>query len=162
MLDDINTIAFRSEAPDHISSWKQFCKTPTSMFHTLSLFRQLTSAIAHLNSLGIIHRDVHPTRLHMHNNLLKFNLIGLPYNFKKLTKKSNFSGHISYSAPEFISDKPTFGINSDTWSLGCCLYYLVTKKDPFEGKSIQETKNNIANLRLDPSDSLKYHDNILI
>lgn len=98
----------------------------------------------------------------MHNGLLKFNLIGLPYNFKKLTKKSNFSGHISYSAPEFIADKPTFGVNSDTWSLGCCLYYLATKKDPFEGKSIQETKNNIFNLRLDPSDSLKFHDNIVI
>lgn len=104
---------------------------------------------------------MHPTRLHLHNGLLKFNIIGLPYNFKKLTKKSNFSGHISYSAPEFITEKPSFGVNSDTWSLGCCLYYLVTKKDPFEGKSIQETKNNILNLRLDTSDSLKFHDNIL-
>lgn len=53
-------------------------------------------------------------------------------------------------------------MNSDTWSLGCCLYYLVTKKDPFEGKSIQETKHNILNLRLDPSDSLKFHDNTLV
>ena len=28
-----------------------------SLFHTLSIFRQLTSAIAHLNGIGIIHRD---------------------------------------------------------------------------------------------------------
>ena len=85
LLSDINTLIFRSDAPDHISTWKQFCKTQFSMFHTLSLFRQLTSAIAHLNSLGIIHRDVHPTRLHLHNGILKFNMIGLPYNYKKLT-----------------------------------------------------------------------------
>jgi protein-serine/threonine kinase len=104
ILENINTIAFRSDAPDHISTWKQFCKTQMSLFHTLSIFRQLTSAIAHLNGIGIIHRDVHPTRLHMHNGILKFNIIGLPYNFKKLMKSSNFSGHISYSAPELISE----------------------------------------------------------
>jgi len=103
-LDGINTICFRTDAPEHISSWKQFCKTPMSLFHTLSLFRQLTSAVAVLNNSGIIHRDVHPTRIHMKNGILKFNIIGLPYNFKKLMKNTNYSGHVSYSAPELISD----------------------------------------------------------
>lgn len=102
-----------------------------SLFHTLSLFRQLTSAVAHLNSQGVIHRDVHPTRLHFRNGILKFNFIGLPYNFKKLFKNPNYSGHMSYSAPEMIVESNGFGKNSDTWSLGCCLYYLVIKKDPF-------------------------------
>jgi len=132
MLTDIQTLVFRSESPDHISSWKQFCKNEMSLFHTLSLFRQLTSGIAHLNSLGIIHRDVHPTRLHMHNSILKFNAIGLPYNFKKLVKNQNYSGHVSYSAPELINEVQKIDCNSDTWSLGCCLYYLATKNDPFQ------------------------------
>ena len=127
MLEEINTLVFRTECPDHISSWKQFCKTELSAFQTLSLFRQLASAIAHLNSHGIIHRDVHPTRLHLHNGILKFNMIGLPYNYKKLLKRPNFSGHVNYSAPEFILESQDFKENSDTWSLGCCLYYLVTK-----------------------------------
>jgi hypothetical protein len=39
MLDDVQTLVFRSESPDHISTWKQFCKTEMSLFHTLSLFR---------------------------------------------------------------------------------------------------------------------------
>lgn len=98
-----------------------------SLFHTLSLFRQLTNAVAHLNSLGITHRDVHPTRLHMYNGMLKFNMIGLPYNLKKLVKNPNYSGHVSYSAPELIKEQPTFDSNIDTWALGCSLYYLVTK-----------------------------------
>jgi serine/threonine protein kinase len=127
ILKPIETICFRTESPDHISSWKQFCKTQMSLFHTLSIFRQLTGAIAHLNAHGIIHRDVHPTRLHIHNGLLKFNTIGLPYNFKKLLKNPNYSGHVSYSAPELINENSDFSYNSDTWSLGCCLYYLVTK-----------------------------------
>lgn len=52
-----------------------------------------------------MHRDVHPTRLHMHNGILKFNMIGLPYNYKKLLKNPNYSGHVSYSAPEMILEE---------------------------------------------------------
>ena len=102
ILDSVNTVGFRTEAPDHISNWKQFCKIEMSLFNILSIFRQLACAVAHLNSKGIIHRDVHPTRLHMHNGILKFNTIGLPYNFKKLLKSPNYSGHVTYSAPEMI------------------------------------------------------------
>lgn len=131
-----------------------------SAFHTLSIFRQLTAAIAHLNSHGIIHRDVHPTRLHLYNGILKFNMIGLPYNFKKLLKKPNYSGHVNYSAPEFIYERNDFKENSDTWSLGCCLYYLVTKQDPFEGRSVTETKKFIISLKLDRFNLLGQHDKI--
>jgi serine/threonine protein kinase len=115
--------------------------------------------VAHLHSLGIIHRDVHPTRLHYNNGVCKFNLIGLPYNFKKLLKCTNYSGHVNYSAPEIISEESSnattplenddfvgegnFTEKAETWSLGCCLYYLVTKMDPFEGASVRETKVNI-------------------
>lgn len=38
-LENINTVAFRTDSPDHISTWKQFCKTEMSLFHTLSIFR---------------------------------------------------------------------------------------------------------------------------
>ncbi len=86
VLRDINTVALRTEAPDHISTWKQFSKTEISLFQTLSIFRQLASALVCLNENGIIHRDVHPTRLHMHNGILKFNIFGLPYNLKKLMR----------------------------------------------------------------------------
>lgn len=120
-----------------------------SLFHTLSIFRQLTSAVAYLNSKGVIHRDVHPTRLHLFNSILKFNAIGLPYNFKKIIKSPNYSGHVSYSAPELISETHKINFNSDTWSLGCCLYYLVTKQDPFQARTVEETKAMIMSLRLD-------------
>jgi serine/threonine protein kinase len=84
--------------------WKQFCKTQMSLFHTLSIFRQLVSAVAALNERGIVHRDVHPTRIHFLNGMVKFNIIGLPYNFKKLMKNNNYSGHVTYSAPELITE----------------------------------------------------------
>ena len=40
----------------------------------------------------------------------------------------------------------------DVWSLGCCLYYFVVKKDPFEGanqdKQHVRTKQNIMNMTI--------------
>lgn len=48
---------------------------------------------------------------------------------------------------EYIGEG-NFTEKSETWSLGCCLYYLVTKMDPFEGQSVKETKLNIQNLKL--------------
>jgi serine/threonine protein kinase len=104
---------------------------------------------------------VHPTRIHYNNGLAKFNLVGLPYNFKKLLKCMNFSGHVNYTSPEIISEEQNFSNTDDfnndetsiftakaeTWSLGCCLFNLATKKDPFEGQTAIETKSNILNMK---------------
>jgi len=64
-------------------------------------------------------------------------------------KRENFSGHINYSAPELILEKQLFTSKVDVWSLGCCLYYLVMKKDPFDGSDPNEIKRNILNMSLD-------------
>jgi serine/threonine protein kinase len=39
LLQDVQTLVVKTESPDHISTWKQFCKTQMSLFHTLSIFR---------------------------------------------------------------------------------------------------------------------------
>lgn len=77
--------------------------------------------------------------------MTKINLVGMPYNFKKLIKKEVFCGHINYSAPEMIEEQPILSTKIDIWSLGCCLYYLSTKNDPFEGRNPKEIKYNIMN-----------------
>ena len=59
----------------------------------------------------------------------------MPFNFKKLLKRENFSGHVNYSAPELILEKMYFSTKVDVWSLGCCIYYMIVKKDPFDGKT---------------------------
>lgn len=40
-------------------------------------------------------------------------------------------------------------VKVDIWSLGCCLYYLYTKRDPFDGQNPNEIKNNIRNGKID-------------
>jgi serine/threonine protein kinase len=92
----------------------------------------------------LYHRDVHPSRIHIFKGkIIKYNSIGLPYSFKKLLKRENFSGHVNYSAPELILEQNHFSGKVDIWSLGCCAYYIMTKKDPFNGRYPNETKYNI-------------------
>ena len=145
---------FSSEAPDHISSWKSFCKRPTTLVQMISIFRQLCEGIKHIHESGLIFRDVHPTRIHLCNGIIKFNLVGMPYNFKKLLKNESFSGHLNYSAPEILEHGQENMLTNkvDVWSLGCCLYYLSTKRDPYDGSNPGEIKNNIRTGRLDRFD----------
>jgi len=94
---------------------------------------------------------VHPTRIHLRHGVIKFNLIGMPYNFKKLLKNESFSGHLNYSAPEILESGQENNLTSkiDIWSLGCCLYYISTKRDPFDGNNPHNIKHNIRNMKLD-------------
>ena len=73
---------------------------------------------------------------------------------------------MSYSAPEIITDQQNlltdtpitetatesserqYTEKAETWSLGCCLYYLASKVDPFEGATVKDTKQNILKLKL--------------
>lgn len=105
----------------------------------------------HIHERGYIFRDIHPTRIHLQNGITKLNLIGMPYNFKKLLKNESFSGHLNYSAPEILEHghENYLSPKVDIWSLGCCLYYLATKRDPFDGKNPNEIKNNIRNVKID-------------
>lgn len=126
-----------TECPEHISYWKCFCKKATTLEQTLSLFRQLTEGMHYIHEQGHIFRDMHPTRIHLCKGTAKINLVGMPYNFKKLLKNDNFSGHLNYSAPEVLKCQASQSLTNkvDIWSLGCCFYYLVTKRDPFDGSS---------------------------
>ena len=57
----------------------------------------------------------------------------MPYNFKKLLKNKSFCGHLNYSPPEMLNDQSeNLTEKVDIWALGCCLYNLSSKKDPFD------------------------------
>ena len=129
------------EAPTVINQWKTYCKKKFTNDEIITIMRQLASGVEFLHSLNFVHRDIHPSRIQQfEGGVIKFNPIGLPYNFKKLLKRDNFSGHINYSAPELILENNEFSQKVDVWALGCTLYYLIMKRDPFDGKDPREIK----------------------
>lgn len=150
VIMDGNKLYFQTEAPDNASTcWKAFCKKKFTTIEILMIFRQMCHVLHYLHSNDLIHRDVHPTRLHLVKGKAKFNFIGMPYNYKKLLKKENFSGHINYSPPELILEQMNFSDKVDVWSLGWWLYFLVAKKDPFEGKDPKTIKDSILKCAID-------------
>jgi serine/threonine protein kinase len=116
----------------------------------LCIFRQMCLAVARVHEQGLIHRDIHPTRINLIGTAVKLNLVGMPYNFKKLFKSETFCGHLNYSAPETLADDvDQLTEKVDIWALGCCLYFLAVKRDPFEAATPDEIKRNIRNLQID-------------
>ena len=75
----------------------------------------------------------------------------MPYNFKKLLKNESFSGHLNYSPPEILEHGSEHMLTNkiDIWALGCCLYYLATKRDPFDGANPGEIKDSIRKGKID-------------
>ena len=53
-----------------------------------------------------------------------------------------------YISPEMCEGK-VYDEKSDIWALGCCLYYILYKRDPFEGKEPMEVKQRILNFTMD-------------
>jgi eukaryotic-like serine/threonine-protein kinase len=102
------------------------------------------TALAVAHELGIVHRDVKPTNLMITRGgrckLTDFGLVRLsdpndPFDF---TDRS--VGTPKFVAPELIRRKdPTSAV--DVYSLGTTLYYALTGKPPYVGKTILEILN---------------------
>ena len=116
-------------------TWKNYCKKKFTEEEIFDIVKRISGGLQALHQRNIIHRDVHPSKIQYFANQglngvfyptehVKFNPIGMPFNFKKLLKRDNFSGHVNYSSPELILEKEIFSNKVDVWSLGCCIYYL--------------------------------------
>ena len=144
MIQD-KLIFIEMEMPKVVSQWKSYCKRKLSTQETIDSFHNLVQAVNFLHSQGFTHRDVHPSRVQQMQDRVKFNLVGFPYNFKKLLKREDFSGHINYSATELILEKADLSNKIDLWALGCTLFFMLHKKDSFDGRDPNEIKKNILN-----------------
>lgn len=96
-----------------------------------SIFHQVVSAIAHLHSLGIVHRDIKDENVIV-DELGVCQLID--FGSAAYSRKGPFDvfvGTVDYAAPEILQGQPFEGPPQDVWALGVLLYTIVYKENPF-------------------------------
>ncbi len=100
--------------------------------------KQLCDALQHAHDKGIVHRDLKPSNLMVSSQgVLKLTDFGIAKDtdVTALTGANSTIGTAAYMSPEQCRGDKTLGPKSDLYSLGVCLYELLTGKKPFVGES---------------------------
>jgi serine/threonine-protein kinase len=109
---------------------------------------QACEAFAEAHSLGMIHRDIKPKNLYLTRTvdgrpLVKVLDFGLAKTIGQmgdvsLTATSAVFGSPQYMSPEQMRSAKDVDTRSDIWSIGVCLYELLTTRVPFDAPGLAE------------------------
>jgi len=157
-----NTHFLVSEFVDGVSLRQRLNGDTVTLSETLEIALQIASALQAAHEAGIIHRDIKPDNLMLRADgyvkVLDFGLAKLSepgavatgsvsdpeaQTRKHLqTQAGIIMGTVAYMSPEqargLAVDKRT-----DIWSLGCVLYEMLSRQQPFDGETITDTLANI-------------------
>lgn len=110
---------------------------------------QASEALAEAHGLGMIHRDVKLKNLFLTHTVdgeplvkvLDFGLAKLvgAKEDVSLTNANAIFGSPQYMSPEQMRSAKKADFRSDVWSIGICLYELLTGRVPFEAETIADT-----------------------
>lgn len=111
---------------------------------------EITLALQHLHSLGIIYRDLKPENIMLnkegHVVLTDFGLCKESiYNRDDVTH--TFCGTIEYMAPEVLS-REGHGKSVDWWSLGALMFDMLTGSPPFCSSNRKKTMEKILRAKI--------------
>jgi serine/threonine protein kinase len=108
---------------------------PMPLKQALGIAMQVAQALAYIASYDIVHRDIKPANIMLtQNNVVKLGDFGFLYSkHEKALKSAGYVvGTPDYISPEQASGNPV-DFRSDIYSLGVCLYQMLTGDLPYSG-----------------------------
>ncbi|HUG17353.1 MAG TPA: SUMF1/EgtB/PvdO family nonheme iron enzyme [Planctomycetaceae bacterium] len=134
----------------------------------VDIIRQAAKGLGYAHEQGVIHRDIKPGNLlwdqHGNVKILDMGLARFAENpldveeVSALTQSGTIMGTVDYMSPEQALDTRTAGPQSDVYSIGCTLFYLLIGRPMF----IEETvmKRLMAKQSQTPPPLSKFRDDI--
>jgi hypothetical protein len=118
---------------------------PLPAARAIHLLRQVCGALGEAHAVGLIHRDIKPANvivcqrggLHDVVKLLDFGLVRIQEvgeDGERLTQEGALAGTPAYMSPEQSAGDNDLDARSDTYSVGCLAYFLLTGQPPFAAR----------------------------
>ena len=116
------------------------------MSQVVGIIADVADALDYAHQNNIVHRDIKPANLMiLKNGAIKVTDFGIArITDQSKTATGTVLGTPSYMSPEQLAGKKVDG-RSDIFSLGVCLYELLTGEKPFTGDSVATLVTSIVN-----------------
>ena len=117
-------------------------ETQLPIEEAIGIVRQVASALAHAHAQGLVHRDVKPENILLHEGEAMVTDFGIALAAgagpgERLTEAGLMVGTPEYMSPEQAAGERTLDARSDIYSLGCVLYELLAGEPPYTGPTAQ-------------------------
>ena len=117
----------------------------------LTIFAQVGDAVHYAHLRGIIHRDIKPENVIVgmfgEVNLIDWGeakIWGMPYDDGDERHSQVRSGTPLYMSPEQVQGNRSVDERSDIFSMGIVMYEMLAQREPFRGRAVKETFDNIV------------------
>ncbi|KDE40893.1 Serine/threonine protein kinase PrkC, regulator of stationary phase [Nitrincola lacisaponensis] len=148
-VDEVHFILMQHFESRNLESWLED-NPDLSIEQALRIVDQLLQAIEHAHAKGIYHRDIKPSNILINDEgLVQLTDFGVAYlNDSGVTDDAFVIGTPFYMAPEQLQGhRPT--AQSDLYSIGVLLYYLVFGKLPFQASTLKDLDDLIQRSEVD-------------
>ncbi|TMB93431.1 MAG: tetratricopeptide repeat protein [Chloroflexi bacterium] len=113
-----------------------------SVEEALGITRQVASALSHAHARNVIHRDVKPENILLHEGEAMVADFGIALavsaaTSERLTQTGLAVGTPAYMSPEQAVSERALDARSDVYSLGCVLYEMLAGEPPYTGSTAQ-------------------------